>query len=243
MKVLIFLIVITLLGPLWLIASGQIDFHADYRTANRTSSHLAPDPSKTPEAVIQAYSARAFNWRGLFSVHTWISVKSKNSSQYTVYQVIGWRTFHGLPALMMDKDIPDRYWFNQKPEVIFDLRGAEAEALIPKIEAAAKSYPYPGYELWPGPNSNSFPAYIARQVPELGLALPPNAVGKDFLPRFQFFAKAPSGTGYQFSVFGVVGILIAKKEGLEINLLGVVYGINPYSHAIALPGIGKITLF
>jgi hypothetical protein len=43
--------------------------------------------------------------------------------------------------------------------------------------------PYPNtYRPWPGPNSNTFLAHIARQVPELVIQLPSNAVGKDHLP-------------------------------------------------------------
>jgi hypothetical protein len=234
-------IILTLIGPSYILLSHQIDFSADYRTANRASAHLAPDPKATSEAIIQAYSARAFNWRGVFATHNWIAVKPKNARAYTVYQVIGWRLYYGLPSLAIEKDIPDRYWFNQKPDLILDVRGEAAEKLIPKIQQAAKSYPYPNnYELWPGPNSNTLPAYIARKVPELHLALPSTAIGKDFLPHFSFFAKAPSGTGYQFSFFGLVGILLAKKEGLEINILGAVYGVKIHPFAILLPGIGSI---
>src|SRR5690348_14286928 len=92
-------LILTLIGPLWILLSGQVDFHADYRTANRDSAHLAPDPKLTPEAVIQVYSAPAFNWRKIFGVHTWVAVKPKGATKYTVYQVIGWRLFYGLPAL------------------------------------------------------------------------------------------------------------------------------------------------
>lgn len=242
MKLLLaFFILLTFAGPIFILVTDEIDFHADYRTANRASAHLAPDPKTTPEAIIQVYSARAFSWRGIFATHNWIAVKAKNRDNYIVYQVVGWRLYRGLPALMMEKDIPDRYWYNQKPHIILDIRGAEAEKLIPQIAAASKSYPYPDqYDVWPGPNSNTLPAYIARKIPGLGLALPSNAIGKDFIPGYRVFARAPSGTGYQFSLFGLLGIMLAKDEGLEINILGMVYGIKFSPFAILLPGIGAI---
>lgn len=241
MKTFYFIVAITFLGPLWLTFSGKIDFTADYRTANRESAHLAPSPLEAPEAIIQVYSARAFNWRGVFATHNWIAMKAKGASAYTVYQVVGWRLFWGKAPLVMDKDLPDRNWFDQKPVIILDIRGAKAEDLIPKIEAAAKAYPYPNhYEVWPGPNSNTFPAFIARQIPELGLTLPPTAIGKDFLGGTTIFAKAPSGTGYQLSLWGLFGILIAKQEGIEINFLGLVYGLRFSPFALILPGLGAI---
>ena len=56
--------------------------------------------------------------------------------------------------------------------MLVDLKGAQAEALIPKIEAAIKSYQYANagdYRIWPGPNSNTFVATVLRAVPELGV--------------------------------------------------------------------------
>jgi hypothetical protein len=65
-----------------------------------------------------------------------------------------------------------------------------------------------------------FTAYIAREVPELGLNLPSNAVGKDFLPGSALFASAPSGSGFQVSLHGLAGLLLAVDEGFELNVLG-----------------------
>lgn len=230
---------LTLAGPVWVVVSGQIDFSADYRTANRDSAHLAPDPRTTQDAVIQAYAARAFSWRGLVARHCWIAVKPRGASQYTVYQVIGWRTYRGLSALSIAQDIPDRNWFGQTPRLLLDIRGARAESIIPAIDKAARAYPDAGpYVLWPGPNSNSFPAYVARAVPDMGLVMPSDAVGKDYLAH-GFIARAPSATGYQVSLFGLLGMLIAKQEGIELNLLGLVYGIRFHPFEILLPGFAS----
>lgn len=236
--ILIAWLLLTFAAPLWFLLTGQVDLKADYMTANRDSAHIAPDPKTTEDAVIQVYSARAFNWRGIFATHCWIAVKPKNAESYTVYQVLGWRSYRGVPALTIENDLPDRIWYNSAPTLLLDIQGVKAEELIPKIDEAAQEYPYAvPYTLWPGPNSNTFPAYVARRIPELGLALPADAIGKDFLPDGEFFAKAPSGTGYQFSIFNVLGLLIAKKEGVEINVLGVVYGVKFSPFRILLPGL------
>ena len=52
---------------------------------------LAPDPATHREAVVQVYAARVIGWRGVFGVHTWIAAKPAAASQYTVYEIIGWR--------------------------------------------------------------------------------------------------------------------------------------------------------
>ncbi|MGI9385858.1 MAG: DUF3750 domain-containing protein, partial [Methyloligellaceae bacterium] len=204
---------------------------------------VAPSAESHPAPILQVYAARAFSWRGAFAVHTWVAAKPRNAKQYTVYEVIGWRVRSGLPALVIHTEEPDRYWFGNAPEVIADIRGDGVDDAIRRLDAAARSYPYRDtYTVWPGPNSNTFTAWVGRSVPELKLDLPSTAVGKDWLDgrKGQVVASAPSGTGYQFSVFGVFGVLAGVEEGLEINLAGLTLGIDPLDLALKLPGFGRI---
>jgi len=151
----------------------------DWRTASREPAGIAPDPATTQEAVIQVYGADAWGWRGWFAIHTWIAVKPSGAPQYTVYEVVGWRQRRGLPVLrVMQQTYPDRYWYGARPELLLDKRGEGVDALIDRIERLASDYPWKGqYRVFPGPNSNTFPGWIARQVPELGLELPFSAIG------------------------------------------------------------------
>lgn len=241
----VFLVLLTLfiIGPLWLLVTRQASFSGDWRTANRDSAKMAPDPSIFQEAIIQVYAARAFNWRGLFSVHCWIATKQKHAKHYQVFQVIGWRRLRGLSVVSMEDDVPDRRWFNSYPILLADIRGRLAEQLIPEIAIAAQQYPYGNvYKIWPGPNSNTFVAFIARRVPKLRLVIPGNAVGRDYLGAGPRIAKTPSGTGWQLSVSGLLGIMIALREGIEINLIGLVIGIGPADLSITLPAIGRLAL-
>ncbi|MEK7335310.1 MAG: DUF3750 domain-containing protein, partial [Candidatus Binatota bacterium] len=213
----------------------------DYRTADRLSAGIAPDPAETPEAVVQVYAARALNWRGIFGVHTWIATKPENAPHFTVHQVIGWRVLRDLPAVFSETAIPDRNWFGNRPEIIAELRGKEATEAIAKIAEAVESYPYVHeYRLWPGPNSNTFTAYVARKVPELKLDLPVTAIGKDYPVNGALFERTPSGTGYQISLYGVLGILLSRQEGLELNLIGLSFGIDFARPALKLPFIGRL---
>lgn len=215
-------------------------FSQDWRTASRASAGFAPDPATTPEAVVQVYAARAVRWRGYFGVHTWISAKRENASGYKVYEVIGWRLYSGGSAVVVHDRPPDGRWFGAEPELLRDLRGDGVEHIIDRIESAVASYPYAdSYVLWPGPNSNTFTAFIARQVPELALDLPPTAIGKDYLGS-NVIARAASGTGYQFSLFGLLGLTVAKEEGLELNLLGLTFGIDATEPALKLPMVGRL---
>src|SRR5215470_10058429 len=212
-----------------------------WREARRDSSAQAPDPATTPEPVVQVYAARAVSWRGVFAVHTWIALKPRAAASYTRYEVIGWGVDGGAPAIRVNRMGPDNYWFGARPECLVDRRGDGVDVLIEKIEAAVRTYPYrASYRTWPGPNSNTFTAYVARAVPELGLELPSTAIGKDYLANGALAARSPSGSGVQVSLLGVAGVLAAVDEGIEVNLLGLTFGLTVKRPGLKLPIVGRL---
>jgi hypothetical protein len=222
-----------------LAALGRVSA-VDWRTASHEPVGLAPDPARTPEAVVQVYAARTFGWRGLFGVHTWVAVKPAAAGAYTVYEVIGWRLRYGDSAVVVHERAPDARWYGSEPELIAERRGAGVDELIARIDKAARAYPWAGeYTMWPGPNSNTFTAWVARAVPELEVDLPPTAIGKDYSGA-NLIATAPSGKGFQLSIFGLLGLTASAVEGLEVNLLGLTFGLNPFDPALKLPLLGRL---
>jgi hypothetical protein len=238
----VLLVVLLLAGPLLNLAFGLVPIHTDWRSASHRATGQAPDPASHREAVVQVYAGRAFGWRGAFAVHTWLAAKPKGADHYTRYEVIGWNLRGGSSAVSVSAArAPDAEWYGATPRLVRELRGAEAEAVIAGLPRAVASYPYAGtYSAWPGPNSNTFIAHVAREIPELRLALPPTAIGKDYLSDGRVFARAPSGSGYQLSLFGVLGVMAGAEEGLEVNVLGLVAGIDVLRPALKLPGIGRV---
>jgi hypothetical protein len=153
-----------------------------WRTASRESAGLAPDPSATNEAVLQVYGADAWGWRGWFAIHTWIAAKRTGETAYTVYDVVGWRSRYGQPVVRIVQDLPDRYWYGAKPKLLQKHMGPGVDELIDAVDRAARDYPWKTtYKLFPGPNSNTFTAWIAKQVPELELDLPFSAIGSGYV--------------------------------------------------------------
>jgi hypothetical protein len=217
--------------------------HQQWRMARRDSAGLSPAPQTTSEAVVQVFSARTVGWRGAVGEHGWIVAKRAGAAAYTRYEVIGWGVQNGANAVRINARGPDDHWFGARPTLIAERRGPDVDALIDRIEMAVRTYPYPHtYRTWPGPNSNTFIAHVARQVPELDVDLPPTAIGKDFLPNGGIIAAVPSGSGYQVSLFGLAGVMLALNEGIEVNLLGLTAGIDLREPALKLPGIGRLDL-
>ncbi len=201
---------------------------------------LAPDPETTPEAIVQVYAARCSGWLGYFGVHTWIAVKPAGAKAYTVYEVIEWRLRGSGSAVAIRKRSPDARWAGNAPALLAERRGDGVDGLIERIDKAARAYPYASaYTVWPGPNSNTFTAHVARAVPELALDLPPTAIGKDYLGD-RVVAKTPSGSGLQVSFYGLLGLMMSRVEGLEVNVLGLTFGVDPFAPALKLPLVGRL---
>jgi hypothetical protein len=229
----IFLFPLAVHGALYSVQSRP----QSYDRADWSSTGMLPPASAEREARILIFTGRTGRWRGIFAVHSWVVLKPENATNWERYDVVGW----GQPV-RNNGWAPDSHWFGNTPRVLLDLRGAQAAALIPKVQAAIAGYQYsrPGdYRLWPGPNSNTFVASVLRAMPELETTLPPNAIGKDFRPA-AYVGLTDSRTGIEASLFGVVGVKLGWVEGLELNFLGLVTGLDVRHPGVKLPGFGRI---
>jgi hypothetical protein len=213
------------------------DHPRSFRDADWSSIGSLPPAAEHPQARLLVLSGRTGGWKGVLAVHSWIVIKRPNARRWTRFDVVGWgnpvRT-NGWPA--------DGRWFGNMPVAIADVSGPEAEKLIPRIENAVKSYTFShagDYRIWPGPNSNSFTATVLRAVPELGAWLPPNAIGRDFRERF-YAGLTDSGIGVELNLYGFAGIKLGWAEGVEVNLLGLVAGLDLQHPGVKLPGFGRI---
>lgn len=213
-----------------------------WREADRSSAGLAPLPKDESRAVVHVYYARAFNWRGNFAVHSWIATKEANATGYTTYHVMGWQLRRSDSSVVVTKNgIPDAKWYGSEPTLLRDLRGEKAELAIENIRAAVKSYPHAGgYRMWPGPNSNTFISHILKKTPEIGVELPPHAIGREWISNYWPASVSESGTGIHVSILGLAGFQIGLNEGIEVSALGFTFGIDIWRPALKLPLAGRI---
>lgn len=215
--------------------------HTDWRSADNSSAGIAPLPEHEPEALVHVYGARAINWRGYFSLHCWIAVKEKNADHFVTYHVMGFRLNRTGTTVVIQKDIPDRKWYGAMPQLIQEIKGVAAENAIPRIKELVENYPNAKtYRAWPGPNSNTFISYILRHTPELGVELPSNAIGKDWLDDGDLIGFSETKTGAQVSAYGLLGLTVGLADGVELNLLGLNFGLDFWTPALKLPLIGRI---
>jgi hypothetical protein len=73
-------------------------------------------------------------------------------------------------------------------------------------------------------------------------ALPPTAIGKDFPIDRRWIGLTPSRTGIRFNLGGYFGLTIGWAEGIELNLLTAVAGLDIRQPAVKLPALGRLGL-
>lgn len=215
------------------------DAPASWSRADWSSAGLLPAPSAHPGAIVRIYAARAGRWRGIVAHHSWIVVKEAGAATYTRFDKVGWGT-----PVRENGWAPDGRWFSHEPVTVVAIDGQEAEPLIRRIREAVARYPYAArgdYRAWPGPNSNTFVAWVAAQVPELRAVLPATAIGRDWTPR-AFDLGATPGGGLRLSLGGYAGAALGLAEGIELNVLGLVAGLDPLRLGVKLPGWGDLRL-
>jgi hypothetical protein len=232
-------ILVLFLGPI-LARAAMFAFDSrprSWREADWSSTGALPPASQFEPARLVVFTGTTGGWKGVFAVHSWVVFKRAGAAAWTRYDVVGWgnpvRT-NGWPA--------DGRWYGNMPVAIADISGPEADKLIPRVEAAVTAYSYNragDYRVWPGPNSNSFTAAILRALPELAVALPSDAVGRDFRDGV-YAGLTDSGTGVEMNLNGYAAVKVGWVEGVEVNLLGLVAGVDLRYPGVKLPGFGRI---
>src|SRR5262245_61275035 len=91
---------------------------------------------RASEPVVQVWGARTRGAKGIFGVHSWIAAKPSGETEYTVYEVIGWRLLRADTALVVRKRAPN-HWYGTRGELYAEKRGAGVDALIERIGKAA----------------------------------------------------------------------------------------------------------
>ena len=232
----VFLVPVALHAAVW----ANADRPASWNRADWSSAGTLPVPKPADPARVMVMAARTGGMKGAVATHSWLLLKRAGAPRYDRYDVVGWGT-----PVRRNAYPPDGRWYSNPPEVHYMLEGAEAERLIPEIERAVREYRWRergDYTIFPGPNSNTFVASIARAVPGFDAVVPPTALGRDYPSDGRWFVPARDGRGMRLSLGGYAGVVLGGVEGFELNFLGTVAGFDPATWTLKVPGWGAVRL-
>ncbi len=120
---------------------------------------------------------------------------------------------------------PEREW-----------HGDEARA-IRNVLARSPEYPYRNrYLAWPGPNSNTYIAWVLREA-GVSADIDPRAIGRDYLGRVGI-GWTTTRTGVQ-AESPVLGVKAGLKDGVELHFLTFTLGIDTWPPALKTP-LGRV---
>lgn len=180
-------------------------------------------------------------WYSHFAEHTWIDMKLGDEQGWMRVEVAG--KFSGATQEPITSHSARRNfrWSEEPVRVHAVFLGREASQIASRIGKLTREldsrYSNGGYEAWPGPNSNTFVRELTQAVPELAFAFDHNAVGKDYT--WLDAGLAPSRTGVHFDTWPL-GLTLAAKEGLELHLLQLTFGLSLWPPRLKLPFLPAI---
>lgn len=199
-------------------------------------------PSQLPQEdgwIVAVKSCRlSFDtaWYKGLAHHAWIDIHKAGDPKWLRIECAG-RLFG---VLFSDLDAEeahlDHRFDGHTVHLLGWLDGEAAHRAAEAIEARAHEldeFYGENYRVWPGPNSNTFVAEVARAAPDLGFVFDPNCIGKDY-PGWVDVGLTASKTGLRLDTVPI-GVAVGLREGVEVHVLGLTAGISLDPPGISLP--------
>jgi hypothetical protein len=122
------------------------------------------------------------------------------------------------------------------PRIEREWRGDEARALLSAL-ARSPEYPYRDkYLAWPGPNSNTYPAWVLREA-GVSADLDPRGIGRDYHGRVGA-GRTTTRTGVGAGC-ATLGVTVGLEDGVELHFLCFTFGLDAWPPAIKTP-LGRV---
>jgi len=198
-------------------------------------------------------------WYTRFASHAWIDLRDAEGVWQRV-EVVGAPEAIFVSEISDEEALAAERW-ERRVRVHASLRGADAVQVAERVLHLADScedygqlvfelqesggfsgkVEAPGgrsYRQWPGPNSNTFIAWVIERTPGLSAELDHNAVGKDYPDGFRL-GRTSAGWGVEAET-ALLGLGVGLSQGIELHLLGLTAGVDFWPPAIKLPILPRL---
>lgn len=174
----------------------------------------------------------------VMAVHYWFAVYDAEKMAWTRWEV--WQNPHQVPTswghvhqnlMRVDSGVG-----GGPCQVAKEWRGQDAQAIIAVLNKP-EAYPHQKtYRAWPGPNSNTYAAWVLAQA-RVPMDLQPMAIGKDYRGLVGG-GVSPTRTGVQGET-PLVGLTLGLKDGVELHLLCLTFGLD-FDHPALKTPFGRL---
>ncbi len=197
-----------------------------------------PRSGRPQDEIVRLYAAPLPFPLGALALHLWFLAfdpKSGECSRWEVWQE-AWIAPGSWGHVYRNLLPPTEGIGGGRPFVLHEWRGQTARRIM-DILFRPGSYPArANYRSWPGPNCNSYAAWVLRQA-AVSIDIDPRAIGKDWPGCFRA-GLSPTLTGIQAET-PLLGLQVGLKEGFELHLFALTFGVDLWTPALKTP-MGRI---
>jgi Protein of unknown function (DUF3750) len=210
-----------------------------------TGQGIAPQAATAPSVlpstyVVQLRYATLPHVLRAFAVHYWFVMFDPASRQWHRWEVWQSKDAGGKSIGHVHCDLrhPDCGVGGGAYRLAAEWNGSPARAICSVLNNA-RDYPHRDrYRVWPGPNSNTFVAWVLREA-ALHHSFDPRAIGKDYVGLFGVGRSArPPGAQLETPLLGVK---FSLHDGVEVHWLCLTWGLRWSPLAIDTP-FGRVSV-
>jgi Protein of unknown function (DUF3750) len=221
--------------------SARMQISDGMMTGQGTSPQAATAPSALPSTcVVQLRYATLPHFLRAIAVHHWFAVFDPATRQWQRWEVWQAKDAGGKSMGHVHCDLrhPDCGVGGGAYRLAVEWNGHAARAICSVLNNA-RDYPYRDrYRAWPGPNSNTFVAWVLREA-GLHYSFDPRAIGKDYMGLLGMRRSArPPGAQVETPLLGVKCSL---HDSVEVHWLCLTWGLRWLPLAIDTP-FGRVSL-
>jgi Protein of unknown function (DUF3750) len=191
-----------------------------------TYAHSGTLSSALPSTwVVQLRFATLPHFLRAMAIHYWFAVFDLNSRRWHRWEVWQAKNAGGLSFghVHCDRRHPDCGVGGGAYRLAAEWDGSAAQAIC-AVLTQAQDYPHRDhYRAWPGPNSNTFVAWVFREA-GLHYLYDPRAIGKDYMGLLGM--RRSSRPPYAQLETPLLGVRIGLHDGVELHLLGLTCGLR-----------------
>jgi hypothetical protein len=217
-----------LLLAAWLAIALAGEAYSRLRPREWTATTAMPD-----EVVVQLRCS-SVPPLGLLGLHYWFAVFKPETERWHRWEVWQRADAGGTSWGHVHKDLmnADADVGGGPMQIRAEWHGEEARALAQAIARSSEYSERGRYLAWPGPNSNTYIAWVLRRA-GVPVDLEPRGIGKDYLG-LAGLAITTTGTGVQ-AESSLLGLKVGLHDGVELHFLSLTFGLDALRPAAKTP--------